>query len=172
MSALNRSISSITLLASGLIASLGSTCGDIPLPIAENGGPQFRINAESPLYEFDVTVDVDPTILPLGEPRYSHILFDLVPSADSYGSFWFTLEDQWGQTLLREAVFIDGSRPVQMVLDDAFNDCSEHHICSQNIFVDFDRISGEVHLAWYVVGEMEAGEVWAEDFAFDIREIQ
>ena len=172
MTALNRYFCSIALLGSGLIASFGSTCGDIPLPIAENGGPQFRMTEESALFEFDVTVDVDPTILPLGETRYSHMLFDLAPSVGSHGALWVTIENQWGQTLLKEGVFIEMGRPVQVELPGIFDDCSEHGWCSRNVFVKFERISGDVNLAWYVVAELEAGEVWAEDYAFDIREMR
>ena len=104
MSVVNRSVFSFTLLAVGLSASLGSNCGELPLPISENEGPQFRLDGETEFVEFDVTMTADVSDLPLEVDRYSHALFDLVPGVDSDGLARVRVYDRWHQVLLDQGL--------------------------------------------------------------------
>ena len=38
--------------------------------------------------------------------------------------------------------------------------------------MDVDRLSGEMDVRWYLIAEMEAGEVWVDHMEFDIVETQ
>ena len=172
MSVVNRSVFSFTLLAVGLSASLGSNCGELPLPISENEGPQFRLDGETEFVEFDVTVTADVSDLPLEVDRYSHALLDLVPGVDSDGLARVRVYDRWHQVLLdQEVAFTDG-RAVQLTVPGVLNDCPVDGICEREFAVDVDRLSGEMDVRWYLIAEMEAGEVWVDHMEFDIVEAQ
>ena len=88
----------------GFGRSLGSNCGELPLPLSENEGPTFRLDGEVELVEFDVTVQADVSELPLEVERYSHALIDLVPSEESEGLARVRVYDRWSQVVLDREV--------------------------------------------------------------------
>ena len=170
MSALNRSICSFSFLAVGLTASLGSNCGELPLPLSENEGPQFRLDGDAELVEFDVTVEADVSELPLEVERYSHALIDFVPSEESDGVARVRVYDRWSQVLLdRELTFLDG-RSIQLNVPGVLDDCPADGLCERELAIDVDRLSGEMDVRWYFITEMEAGEVWVDRMDIDILE--
>ena len=170
MSAMNRSICSFSLLAVGLAASLGSNCGELPLPLSENEGPTFRLDGEVELVEFDVTVQADVSELPLEVERYSHALIDLVPSEESDGLARVRVYDRWSQVVLDREVHFANGRSVQLSVPGVLDDCADDGICERELALDVDRLSGEMDVRWYLITEMEAGEVWVDHMDIDISE--